>query len=114
MEFTVWHGLFCFVLVFPGLRIEASPLSTVQGKCIYKIFKAENQETKFPLLCTKPSIDKHKFSFSKVGSPKADLSAIRGTIVESSGPICWPSVLFRPVFGQIYRPTAAIGLTADY
>ena len=49
------------------LRIEALLLSTVQGKCIYK---AENQEIKFQLLCAKPSKDKHKFFFvSKVGSP---------------------------------------------
>ena len=60
--FTVWPKLFSLVLTFPGLRIEALPLSTVQDKCIYKIFKAENQETQFPLLYTKPSIDKCKFS----------------------------------------------------
>ena len=53
-----------FVSFFFGLRIEAPPLSTVKAKCIYKIFKAENQETQFPHFCTKPkpSIDKHKFS----------------------------------------------------
>ena len=28
--FTVWHGLFSLVLMFPRLRIEAPPLSTVQ------------------------------------------------------------------------------------
>ena len=61
--FTAWHRLFSMILMFPGLRIEAPPLSTVQGGCIYEIFKVENQEIKFPLLCTKPSIDKHhKFS----------------------------------------------------
>ena len=32
--FTVWHGLFSLVLMFFGLRIEAPPPSTVQGKCI--------------------------------------------------------------------------------
>ena len=73
---------FFLVLMFPGLRIEKSgnrlpaskglitrssllcegALSTVQGKCIYTIFKVENQETQFSLLCTKPSIDKHMFS----------------------------------------------------
>ena len=47
--------------MFPGLRIEDLSLSTVQGKCIYTIFKAENQEIQFQLLCTKPSIDKQKF-----------------------------------------------------
>ena len=60
--FTVWHGHFSLVLTFPGLRIEDPPLCTVQGKCLYTIFKAENQETQFPLLYTKPSIDKFKFS----------------------------------------------------
>ena len=51
--------------MFTGVRIEAPPLSTVQGKCIYTIFKAENQETQFLILCTKPSIEKHKFLFFK-------------------------------------------------
>ena len=53
---------FTLVLTLPRLKIEAPPLFTVQGKYIYKMFKAENQETQFPLLCTKPHIDKHKFS----------------------------------------------------
>ena len=64
--FTVWYGLFSFVLTFPRLRIEDSTLSTVQGKCVYKIFKVENQETQFPLLCTKSSIDKHVFIFPRL------------------------------------------------
>ena len=46
--------------MFPGLRIEAPP-STVQGKCIYTIFKAKNQKIKIPFLCTKPNINKQKF-----------------------------------------------------
>ena len=46
--------------MFPGMKIEVPPLCTVQGMCIYNIFKAENQETKFPLLFTKLSIDKHE------------------------------------------------------
>ena len=63
--------------MFLGLRIYAPPLSTIQGKCIYKICEADNQETQFPLLCTKP-IHKLNISFhlSKVGSTEADLSAI--------------------------------------
>ena len=59
--FTVWHGFFSLVFTFPGLRIEAMPLS-VQGKCIYKIFEVEIQETQYLLLYTNPSIDKNKFS----------------------------------------------------
>ena len=59
--FTVWHRLYSLILTFPWLRIEAPPLTAVQEKCIYKFFKAENQETQFLLLCTKPSIDKHNF-----------------------------------------------------
>ena len=47
--------------VFWGENLS-SATSTVQGKCIYKIFKAENQKTQFPLFCTKPNIDKHRFS----------------------------------------------------
>ena len=74
--FTVWHELFSFVLAFPGLRIEALPLITVLGKCIYKMFKVDNQKTQFLLLCTKPSIDNITFNLSKVGSSEVDLSAI--------------------------------------
>ena len=44
--YTVWHELFCLV------QMDASSLFTVQGKCIYKIFKAEIQQTQFLLLCT--------------------------------------------------------------
>ena len=79
--------------MFPGLRIEAFPLSTVQGKCIYIIFKVENLEIQFLLLCTKPSIDKHKFLSFKVGSsPGADLSTISAKIVKSSRLIYQPSM----------------------
>ena len=53
--FIVWHGLFSLVLMFSELRIEAPPLSTVEDT----IFNVENQEIQFPLLCTKPNIDKH-------------------------------------------------------
>ena len=74
-------NFFSLVLMFPGLRIEAPLLFTVLGKCIYTIFKAKNKEIQFPLLCTKPSTDKHKFSLSKVGSTEADLSAICATII---------------------------------
>ena len=45
--FTVWLRLFTLVLVFHGPRIEALP--TVHGKCIYIIFKADNQEIQFSL-----------------------------------------------------------------
>ena len=60
--FTVWHGFLTLMLTFQGLRIKALLLFTVQGKCIYKIFKAENQKTQFLLICTKTNIDKHKIS----------------------------------------------------
>ena len=36
--FTVWDEHFSLVLMFPGLRIEVPPLSTVQGKYIYTQF----------------------------------------------------------------------------
>ena len=55
MEQTFFYGTHD-----PGLRIEAPPLSTVQGKCLH-FFKEENQEIQFPLLCTKSSKDKRKF-----------------------------------------------------
>ena len=50
--FTVWQRLFSLVLTFPRLKIEAPPRSIIQYSCLYNIFKAENQETQFPLLCT--------------------------------------------------------------
>ena len=111
-EFIFSYLLFCtdfpMVLTFPGLRIEAPQLSTVHGKCTYNIFKAENQETQFPLLYAKPIIDKHKLSSFQGGRfishlclactvSLADLLVIRSTIVESSGPICQSSVPSRHV-----------------
>ena len=84
--FTVWHRLFSLVIMFPGLRIEALPISTVQGKCIYTFLKRRTRKFNF-VLCTKPSKDKHKFLFfQKVGSPWVNLSAIIAK-VKSSGPI---------------------------
>ena len=56
---AVWHGLF-LILEFQVLWFP--PLSgKVQGKCISKIFKVENQENKFLSLYL-PSIDKPYFS----------------------------------------------------
>ena len=57
--FTVWHGLFSLVLMFPGLRIEAPPHPQYRVS-VYTLFKAENHEIQFPLLCTKPSKDKQR------------------------------------------------------
>ena len=68
----------------------SSAPSTVQGKCI-----AENQEIQFPLLCSKPGKDNHKFFLSKVCSPGANLSASCATIVEWSGTIYRPNVPIR-------------------
>ena len=54
--------IFLWYSCFPGGELKLRPpLSTVQGKFIYIIFKAENLEIQFPLLYIKPSIDKHKF-----------------------------------------------------
>ena len=61
--FTVWHDFFSLIVMFLRLTIEAPPLSIVQGKCIYNIFKAKHLETQFVLSCTKPSIDKYQFLF---------------------------------------------------
>ena len=110
--FTIWHGIF---LGTHELRIEAPPLSTAQGKYIYiyTIFKAENQEIPFLLLCTKTNIDIRKFCLSKVGSLGANLStntrierfdlwANRATIVESSRPCQLVKII-----GLIYRPITA-------
>ena len=102
--FTLWHGLFSLVLMFPGLKIKVPPLSTVHGNNIHTIFKAENQEIQYLLLCTKPSIQINiSFYHSRVGSLEADLSANRATqwpdlsaihvtIVELSELIFRPSV----------------------
>ena len=35
----VWHQLFSLLLMFSRVRIDASPPSTVQGKCIYTFLK---------------------------------------------------------------------------
>ena len=104
--FTVWHGFFSFVLTFPGLRI-APPRFTVHGKFIYT-FKVENdEEFQLSFSGTNPIKDKHKFlSFkgwlshcrfigltclmSTISS--TDLSALRATIVASSGLIYRPSI----------------------
>ena len=81
--FTVWQGLFSLVLMFLGLRIEAPPLSTVQSKCIYTFFKAENQEIQFPSYVNFHSYVLNivqiniNFFLSKGGSLGADLSASR-------------------------------------
>ena len=48
--FAVWQGPFTLVLMFPTLKIDAPLPSKAQGKGIYTIFKAENQEIEFPLL----------------------------------------------------------------
>ena len=58
--------LFSLVLMFPGLRIEAP--------------QEENQEIKFPLLCTKHaklSKDKQHMFLLKVGCPEVDLLTSR-------------------------------------
>ena len=69
---------FSLVLMFRRLRIEAAPLSTVQGKCIYKIFKAENQEIQFPFKYILNLVWMNiSFYLSKVSCPGADLSASR-------------------------------------
>ena len=62
--------------VLRALICSFSPIK-VQGKCKYKIFQAENQETQFPYVCTKLSIDKHYFSSFQVGIPEAVLSTVR-------------------------------------
>ena len=43
LQTFTWHGLLALVFMISGLRIEAPPPSTVQGKCIYTFLKAENQ-----------------------------------------------------------------------
>ena len=114
------------VLNFPGLIIDAPPISTVQSKYIYTIFKVKIQETQFLLLCTEPSIDNHKFLSFKGGNSRGRYIGHPCHKVESSGSIYRPSVpqslnragcfashlcqadkFFRP----IYQLTAAKGLT---
>ena len=97
--------------MFAGLRIEALPQSTLQDKYVYTLFKAENQEIQFPLLCTKLSKDK-VFFFQRllvpgrfIGQPclactigATDLSAKHAKIVEWSGAIYRPYVPIRQDF----------------
>ena len=109
--FTVWHGLFSLVLMFAGLRNEAPLLFTVQSKCIYTIFEAEIQEIQFPFICTKPSIDKHKFLSFKGWY-------YRGRFYQPSVPHCrieWVDLSAiraksTSFFRSLYRPTAVKGL----
>ena len=116
---------FSLVLVFPGLRIEAPPSSTVQDKCIYTIFKAENQEIQFPFLCTKPSRDKHKLLSFKgwqflgrfIDNPfhnsqmeRTDLSANCAQQLNQAGRFISQPCQLDKIFGPIYRPTATKGL----
>ena len=100
-----WHRvfpclLFCtdyfsLVLAFPGLRIEALSLSTVQGKCLYKISKFLTWRTRklnirsYVLNLIQMNI---RFHLSKVCSPEADLSAIHAQHVLLFRSIYWPSI----------------------
>ena len=64
-----WHGIFFHVYCLARTFFFGTHVSRVENwsftpiyskdKCIYTIFKAANQETKFLRLCTKPYIDKH-------------------------------------------------------
>ena len=111
--------------MFPGLRIEALPLFTVQGKCIYTFFKAKNQKIQCPLLCSTPSKDKHKFLLSKDGSPGANISASFALHVLLVQPIYQPTMTQQlngagrfigqmcqldKIFEPIYQPTAVKGI----
>ena len=91
--FAVWHGLSSLILMFPGQKIEAPPLSTVQSKCIlYTFLKLRTSRFNFRSYVINLVMVNISCFLSKVGSPGADLSAFHATIVESSGLIYWPSV----------------------
>ena len=109
---------------FNVFQLSSAP-STVQGKCIYTFFKAENQQIQFPLLCIKPSKDKHKFFLLKVGSPGANLSATHAQRALSARPIYQLSLpeqsnrvgrfigqtcISDKIYEPLYRPTTAKGL----
>ena len=85
MDFFVWYSC------FPGWELKLRPYLQYRVSIYTQFFKRENQEIKFPLLCTKLSKDKHKFLSFKVGSPGVDLLASYAYYV----------LLVRP----IYRPT---------
>ena len=60
LHIFTWHGVFLhsyclartfLVFDFRGLCFLVPPLSKIQSKCTYTIFKAKNQETQFPSIC---------------------------------------------------------------
>ena len=126
--FTVLHRLLSLVLMFPGLPIEAPPQSTVQGKCIYTFFKQKTRKFNFRSYVLNLIKMNISFCLSKVGSPGADLSALRAQRALSAWPIYQPYVTQQSnragrfssppcqlgkMFGPIYRATEAKGLS-DY
>ena len=106
LMFTVLHGLFPLVLIFPGL---STPPSTVQGKCINTIFKAENQEINFPLLCTKPSIDKYfKKIFQRLVVPESIYRPVVPSMCYQFGGFIGQPFTIVEWRGPIYRPNVPI------
>ena len=69
LQVFTWHGLFQCLLFgmdfflwyscFPGWDLKLRPIHST-GFVIYTFFKAEPVDSN-PLICTKPSKDKHKF-----------------------------------------------------
>ena len=111
--FTVWHRLSSLVLIFPGLRIEALPLSTV---------KRRTRKFNFHSYVLNLVQINRNVCLSKVGSPGADLLASRAEHVLLVWPTYRPTVPQQPnragrfidqtcqldkIFRPIYRPTAS-------
>ena len=79
--FTVQHGLFSLVLMFPELRFEVLPLFTAQGKSI----KRRTRKFNFRSYVLNPVQINISFCLSNVGSPEAKLSASRATLLNRAG-----------------------------
>ena len=114
----------CNVLhrLFSRLRIEAPPLSTVQGKCIYTFLKRRISRFNFRSYVLNLVNINIRFFLSKIGSPGGDLSATHAQRALSVRLIYRPSMpkqsnraglfigkmcLSDKIFGSINWPTAA-------
>ena len=112
-----FHVMFSTNVLFGTLVLraenEAPPLSIVQGRCIYTIFKAGNQGFNFRFYVLNLVQINISFCLSKVGSPRADLSAICATTTYWAGRYIDHLCETDKFLGPIYWSTAAKGLRTN-
>ena len=129
--FTVWHGLFSWVLMFSGLGIEASAhpqyrVSVLQGKYIYTFLTWRTSI--FNFWCYVLNLVKNNIFFQRLVVPG---SIYRSTVLSEYlqfgqfiGQVCQNSnragrfidqtCLLDNIFRPIYWLTTATGLTFDH